>query len=332
MEINYSKIALYGFTILLTILALTVLTMLFPHELVRVNQIHPNITYLNSPPFLVSHSFSFQNETITLSTAINRSVYEGAKDTDKRILTFATVPYGMWEGESLRTMVQDPALDEFFDNLLVQFREIRNERNLTDDEYAELLSAYSQSFRYRTVGLPAKYPIETVYDGEGDCDDTGLLLAGLLSREGYKTALFLFEKDQHVVVGIGSDDNRYLNTEYAYVEIMDYSFIGIPVNQIRGSKIMYLDPIVVPMGSGTKVYHSGAETQFIGNMAALADQRSGNLALQMKNVRRDTAENISEYTRIYGDFTKYSGIYTYVIHHRFDRPGVYEYLKREMPA
>ncbi|MFA5268750.1 MAG: hypothetical protein WC379_12340 [Methanoregula sp.] len=332
MEIKPSTIIYGALTVILTLIALITLSMVFPGEMVRVNHIRPDIAELNSPPMPVSHSFSFRNDTITITAVINKSVYRGAKNTDKRIFTFAGVPYATWEGESIRKMAQDPALDDLFNDLISQFRKIRAERNLTDDEYAELLTAYSQSFTYHTSDLPAKYPVETLYEEEGDCDDMSLLLAGLLSREGYKTSFFLFEKDHHVVVGVGSDDNRYLNTEYAYVDIMDYSFIGVPVNELRGSDTMYLDPIVIPIGSGTKIYHSGGETRNIADMATLTYRQSGNLSVQMKNMRQDTAENITEYNRITGDFNTNSRIYTYIIRHRFDRPGVYAYLQREMPA
>ena len=332
MESKYSTVIACGVTGIVILLSLIIITMFFPAVLVRVNHIQPNDTYLNSSPLPVSHSFSFRNETFTVSAAINRSVYEGAKNTDKHVVTFAVVPFATWEGECLRVMAQDPAMDSFFDGLLSQFRKIRAERNLTDDEYAELLTAYSQSFTYYTADNPVKYPIETVYDGNGDCDDMSLLLAGLLSREGYKTAIIVFEKDHHVVTGIGSDDNRYLSTEYAYVDIMDYSFIGVPVNTLRGSDRMYLNPVVIPIGSGTKIYQSGGETRYISNMAILAYQRSGTLSLRMKNMLQDTPGNISAYNQTAGEFYRYSGIYTYIIRHRFDRPGVYEYLRREMPA
>jgi len=83
-------------------------------SVVRVNHIQPIITYLNSPPINVSHSFSFQNETIIITTGINRSIYEGAKNTDKRVYIFDGVPYVIWEGYNVRTMAQDPAQDDFF--------------------------------------------------------------------------------------------------------------------------------------------------------------------------------------------------------------------------
>ncbi len=317
-------------TIIVTFSILITISVIFPHDMVRMNGIQPNVTYLDAPPVPVSHSFNFQNDTITVSMLINRSVYEGAKETDKRVFTFAGVPYATWAGESARKMIEDPVLDEFYHDLLFQFRTIREEKNLTDDEYAELLASYAQSFRYETKGLPAKFPVETVSDGYGDCDDFSFLLAGLLSREGYKTALFFFESDNHVVAGIGSNENQYLDTEYAYVDIMDYSFIGVTVNELKGSDSMYLDPIVIPVGSGMKIYHSGNETRNIADIARLAYHRSGDLSARMKEMRQDPAFNLAEYDRIAGESSQYSRIYTYIIRHRFDRPGTYAYLQREM--
>lgn len=301
---------------------------------VKVSHIEPDPSLIGTPATTVSHTFFFRNDTITITAAINQSVYKGAQNTDRHVMTSGNVPLEVWVGRSYSAMVFDPAQDELYNDLLRQFREIRDKRNLTDDEYAELLTAYAQSFTYHITSpdSPAKYPVETIHDEAGDCDDLSLVLAGLLSREGYRTSFFLFEKDHHVVVGIGSDENRYLNTDYAYVDIMDYSFIGVPVNALRGSEKMFLDPVVVPIGSGTIIYHSGGQTRYIGDMATLTYRRSGNLSLRMKNLQQDTPGNISEYNRVAGEFNSDSRIYTYIIRHRFDRPGVYEYLKREMPA
>lgn len=332
MEKRFRILLIILLAISLVLAVLLVIPTVFNQDLVRVNHIVPNISRLSSPAMPVSQTFSFENSTVTISTTINSSVYRGAKNTDKLIYTHPGVPVATWEGASARAMIQDPAQDEFYDDLLGSFRAIRSEQNLTDDEYAELLTAYVQSLKYRASNDSAKYPIETVYDGEGDCDDTSYLLAGLLSREGYRVALFLFEHKNHMVVGIGSDDNLYYGTGYAFVDIMDYSFIGVPVNRLNGAKDTYLDPIVIPIGTGTKIYHSGGETRYISDMATLTYQRSGNLALRMKNIPQDTPENISEYNRIVSDFNADSRVYTYIIRHRFDRPGVFAYLKREMPA
>ena len=42
----------------------------------------------------------------------------------------------------------------------------------------ELMAAYTQSLTYETTpDNPTKYPVETVVEGAGDCDDKSVLLA-----------------------------------------------------------------------------------------------------------------------------------------------------------
>ncbi|MBR2254488.1 MAG: hypothetical protein IJ856_01500 [Candidatus Methanomethylophilaceae archaeon] len=48
------------------------------------------------------------------------------------------------------------------------------------------------------------YPIETLYQGMGDCEDTSFLLASLLSLAGYKSSLAMMS--DHVAVGVVVDE------------------------------------------------------------------------------------------------------------------------------
>ena len=50
-----------------------------------------------------------------------------------------------------------------------------------------------------------RYPVETIADGTGDCEDTSVLLAALLRRVGYRCSLFVF--DDHVAVGVAVPDH-----------------------------------------------------------------------------------------------------------------------------
>lgn len=67
-----------------------------------------------------------------------------------------------------------------------------------------------------------KYPLETLYDQNGDCEDTSILLAGLLSELGYGTVLL--EYPEHMAVGVkGSEDVSgsyftYEGNRYYYIE------------------------------------------------------------------------------------------------------------------
>lgn len=65
----------------------------------------------------------------------------------------------------------------------------------------------------------AKYPYHVLYHQDGDCDEKSLLLAYLLRELGYGVALFEFEQESHMAVGIAAPDRYcYRDTGYAFVE------------------------------------------------------------------------------------------------------------------
>ncbi len=63
-----------------------------------------------------------------------------------------------------------------------------------------------------------KYPIETLYDKCGDCEDSTILLAGILRAFG-EDVIFI-ELDGHIVLGINADDvcgtNIIYNNKYYF--------------------------------------------------------------------------------------------------------------------
>ncbi|MDK2917060.1 MAG: hypothetical protein PWR25_1617 [Euryarchaeota archaeon] len=65
----------------------------------------------------------------------------------------------------------------------------------------------------------AKYPYHVLYHQDGDCDEKSLLLAYLLRELGYGVALFEFEQENHMAVGIKAPDRYcYRDTGYAFIE------------------------------------------------------------------------------------------------------------------
>ena len=79
-----------------------------------------------------------------------------------------------------------------------------------------------------------KYPVETLVDGRGDCEDAAILMAGLLDALGYDTVLL--EYSDHMALGIRMDAfnpyyakylPRYFTHEgkrYYYVEGTDFEW------------------------------------------------------------------------------------------------------------
>jgi hypothetical protein len=50
--------------------------------------------------------------------------------------------------------------------------------------------------------LPQKYPIETIRENEGDCDLFCFLAASIMKAGGIDVVLLLYEKEEHMVVGV----------------------------------------------------------------------------------------------------------------------------------
>lgn len=311
---------------LLIIMVIVIAAVMFTPSVPDLPRITPDTTAPS--PVIISHTFPFQDTNVTIVVPVNNSVYAGAKKSERRVIHIRNS--SDIEGELYRAMIHDPLQEPLYTDLLSQFRTVRDTKNLNDDEYLELLAVYVQSLTYTISDDPAKYPIETVMEKAGDCDDKSLLLAGLLAREDYPVVLLLFRPEKHMAVGVGSDSFPYKSTGYAYVEATDFSFVGIPAYTLRGNNTLTSDPVVIPVSSGKKQYHSGSETEYIDTMSALAGRRAAELSKSLRAVPDSTAENRSVYLEEFRDLDHYATVHNYVLAHKFDRPGVYAYLQREM--
>jgi hypothetical protein len=65
----------------------------------------------------------------------------------------------------------------------------------------------------------AQYPYETLYENSGVCEDKSLLLAAILRKLGYGVALFKFDTENHMAVGVRcADGYDFRDTGYAFIE------------------------------------------------------------------------------------------------------------------
>lgn len=366
-------IGAFLFIILLAFAAVLLSTVVFSKETVIVPQISPDLTRLQSSPVIISHQFPFEKTTVTLTLPINVSVYEGAKQAEKATTVYGNISETIWLAQSYHAMVQDPAQGSLYAALLAEADKIRLQQKLSDDEYLELVAVYVQSLRYENREQnPAKFPVETVVDRAGDCDDKSLLLAGLLSREGYPVALLLFGPESHMAVGVGSDDYLYKNTGYAFVETTNFSFVGVPTDKLGGNLTLYSDPVIIPISNGTKFFGSGSETRYIHDMYVLSDQKIKELEPQVKSMGSDLTSQqekiaqlesqiqeirntgnsgsyntqvavyntlvsdynsrLNAYRQLFARYEKYALVHNYILEHMYDRKGVFEYVKKNMPV
>lgn len=236
-------------------------------------QIYPDNAYTDS--LSAEYIFPFKNTSITLFVSVPASIYHGAKDTGSKYLPYTKIT----SREYYADFTNDPLQEEMYTQILTQTASVKHTLDLTDDEYLELLSTFVQSIHYHTKD-EYRYPVETIIDQYGDCDDKSILLAGLLTRAGYDAVLLIFDEESHAAVGIKTaDTTAYPDTGgYAVIETTDFSYITDRSFQFEDGSSLSSTPSVISVGTGAKTYTSGSQITVILNYrdkaASLIDRLS----------------------------------------------------------
>lgn len=295
---------------------------------------------LTSPDY----SFPFGNVTISLSGSVDPAVYYGAKAAEKETIVRGNISDSVWIRETYLAMINDPAQDSFYSSVIATFRSVRSQQGLDDDEYLELMAVYVQSLPYESLSEnPPKFPIETYVDRSGDCDDKSLLLAGLLSREGYNVSLLSFTPEEHMAVGVACPDGEYKRTGYAFIETTNISFVGVPTDTFGDNTRLNSDPLVIRIGDGTLAYHRCSESLYLNSVVGRSEQRVTELTGRIDALKiemdqyyknRD-ARNYNQRVPVFNDLLKtrreYVELHNYILEHQYDRSGTWVFVKENLP-
>jgi len=106
-------------------------------------------------------------------------------------------------------MADDPDDDRYIDSIVDSMERAARTERFNEIEMVEYVIAFVQGLPYTsdsaTTGSDEypRYPIETLFDRGGDCEDTAILTVALLSELGYDVALLIY--DDHVAVGVVVD-------------------------------------------------------------------------------------------------------------------------------
>jgi hypothetical protein len=290
------------------------------------------------------YSFPFGNVTISLSGSVDPAVYYGAKAAKKETVVRGNISDSTWIRETYLAMINDPAQDSFYSSLIATFRSIRSQQHLDDDEYLELMAVFVQSMPYESLNEnPPKFPIETYVDKSGDCDDKSLLLAGLLSREGYNVSLLSFTPEAHMAVGVACPGGEYKRTGYAFIETTNLSFVGVPTDTFGDGKQLSSDPLVIRIGNGTRAYHNCNESLYLNSVYDLSEQRVTELTGQIDALKiemdgyyekrdvRNYNQRVPVYNNLLRARQKYADVHNYILEHQYDRKGTWMYVKENLP-
>jgi hypothetical protein len=335
--------------------------------------VYPSIEPVGGPPLAAtfSTSFPFQDAVVTIEVPVDAAVYRGAKSADKNAILYETINESEWLPDYYTAFISEGDLVPLYDALTAALEGVARERALDSDEYLELITVFVQSLPYRAGpdDIPPKFPVETIVEEGGDCDDKSLLLSALLSREGYDVALLYFGEENHMAVGVRSPDCGYRSTGYAFIESTNVTFIGIPPAGLEGGVTLTSDPVVIPVGEGGRGYAACAQTRAISSVAErvrgeidalkpLLDEQNRALEDQLAAIDGLGAEldrlsaggrvalfntKAAEYNRLVDSYNadlaacnelreRYNrlvGIHNYIATHQYDREGTFAWVQAQ---
>jgi predicted transglutaminase-like cysteine proteinase len=137
-------------------------------------------------------------------------------------------------------MAIDPDDDVFIDSVIQALDTVALQYHLNETQELNLVIALVQSMPYTEDSATTiadeypRYPVETIFERGGDCEDTSILVAALLDAMGYDVALLHLVDTQHMAVGVaipGASGQyyEYGGKQYFYLETTNE---GWPIGQI----------------------------------------------------------------------------------------------------
>ena len=104
--------------------------------------------------------------------------------------------------------------DMYVDRMAKNLMKVASEGGYNDQQILDCVISFVQSMPYTVDDETTpydeypRYPLETLFDRGGDCEDTSILVAALLDRMGYDIVLLHLENERHMAVGV-SVPNAY---------------------------------------------------------------------------------------------------------------------------
>lgn len=153
----------------------------------------------------------------------------------------------------------DPFDDNFINDLSNAFLKISADLGFDQFQTVGLVVSFIQNLTYADDRIAygyekPKYPLETLVEEGGDCEDTSILLSSILDSMGIMNVLLFFPK--HVAVGLGVSGEqqgrsyRHKGIDYYYIESTNPGALGtVP------KELIDIEPTIVPLVSEAVIVH-----------------------------------------------------------------------------
>jgi len=147
---------------------------------------------LSATPLTRTYSWEFDGRQWTIQHTFNASDYSYFRAMDR------TLPYTAYG-----TYILNPEDDATLRALAVAIDALGLEVGLNVLERLNLVLAFVQAIPYVSEQCEyPRYPLETLVEGRGDCEDAAILAASLLRELGFGVVLLAFLEESHMALGI----------------------------------------------------------------------------------------------------------------------------------
>ena len=156
---------------------------------------------LAMPPNMVSFTRYWKSEydgySYSVTYQINKNLYDFYRSKDR---------YGQSTPNDCESYIKEAQSCAAADAVIAEFNGLRTKYGWSEWQEMQEVITFVQTMPYMTdsdfIGRSEylKYPIETLYDGTGDCEDFSFLLACLLKR--MRIGVCIIDYPQHVMIGI----------------------------------------------------------------------------------------------------------------------------------
>jgi hypothetical protein len=206
--------------------------------------------------YLRSYAWDYGGLTWTFELRIPDEVYARFHGAERPVRNFDE------DGVRVRQMAYDifvttPDDDAYIDELAARLQEAADEEGWSTDETLSFALAFVQSLTYTQDAVTAgydeypRYPLETLVDEGGDCEDTSILYASLVQALGYGAVLL--SPPAHMGVGVAAQvsDGRTImvgSQPYLYAETTGHGWrIGEVPDEYAGTEMEVFDLVPQPL-------------------------------------------------------------------------------------
>lgn len=247
------------------------------------------------PPFLASLGAdpSIHEPAVTPTDAPGYSYHETGADTRELAYTVrgraGTVPVTLYRG--VFEAMPDDIIGYVGDDQTARYRRIIGEStgrpyirdlaetiaSMTDepDDQVRIAVSLVQHFDYDDERAASTYhgvwyPYETLYLERGVCSDRSVLLAALLRELGFGVALFSFDAENHMAVGIRCPEGYdFRGTGFAFIESAGTKIMTDAEGTYGGGVPLVSTPEVIPVAEGRAFASIGTEAKDAAEWDAL---------------------------------------------------------------